>query len=674
MSKKVFIHTINNEEIDKINKDLILKVEDNKISKEVITYDIDNNTIYLPFAYAKKYKKNSKETYGKIDVKFEGVLREMQKEIKNEAIQHLNKDGCTIISAYPGSGKCLKYNTPIIMFNGDIKMIQHIEKNDKLMGDDSTPRNVKSITRGKEKMYEIIQEYGDNYTVNESHILSLIQSTTKEILNISVMNYLKLENKNNYMGYKVGINFKFQDVNIHPYKMGQLIGENKYEKIPTEYKYNNTQCRLELLAGILDTIGTTYTNHYGINFNQNSMEIEYIIRSVGYRCTKTTTMLHIYGKVEEIPVKKIKKIKKTVIKDWLFSKITIKDSNETDYYGFEIDGNKLFLLGDFTVTHNTSMAINISTLIKLKTLIITHRIVLIHQWKEAIHKFCPTARVEIITTKDEKKDSDYYIMNASNVCKKERDFYNDIGFLCIDECHLIMAESMSKCMQMITPRYILGLSATPYREDGLNQLFDLYFGTNRIERKLYKEHIVYKLKTEYTPTIEYCSNGRLNWSVLLDSQSLNTDRNEMIITILKFFKDRVFLVLCKRVEQGKYLIHRLKEENEDVTSLIGKQQVYEQTSRILVGTTGKCSVGFDHPRLDSLLLASDIQSYFIQVLGRIFRNNQSIITPMVIDIVDNHGILEQHYKTRKDVYTQHGGIIKNFKKDLPEIFKLNFKE
>ena len=59
-------------------------------------------------------------------------------------------------------------------------------------------------------------------------------------------------------------------------------------------------------------------------------------------------------------------------------------------------------------------------------------------------------------------------------------FFKDIGVCIIDEIHCIMAEGLSKCTQKILPRYLIGLSATPYREDGLNILLDLYFGEEKI--------------------------------------------------------------------------------------------------------------------------------------------------------------------------------------------------
>jgi hypothetical protein len=72
-----------------------------------------------------------------------------------------------------GSGKCMKKDTPILMSDGTIKLVQDIKVGDFLMGDDSKPRTVLSLARGKDKMYDIIPVKGDKYTVNQEHILCL---------------------------------------------------------------------------------------------------------------------------------------------------------------------------------------------------------------------------------------------------------------------------------------------------------------------------------------------------------------------------------------------------------------------------------------------------------------------------------------------------------------------
>jgi superfamily II DNA or RNA helicase len=120
------------------------------------------------------------------------------------------------------------------------------------------------------------------------------------------------------------------------------------------------------------------------------------------------------------------------------------------------------------------------------------------------------------------------------------------------------------------------------------------------------------------------------------------------------------------VEQSKYLFERLQEENEFVSSLIGKQQEFDREARILVGTTSKCGTGFDFPKLDCLILATDIEQYYIQALGRVLRRPD--VKPIVFDLIDNNKILINHFKSRQKVYTEVGGNILDFNRLFPEVF------
>jgi superfamily II DNA or RNA helicase len=312
----------------------------------------------------------------------------------------------------------------------------------------------------------------------------------------------------------------------------------------------------------------------------------------------------------------------------------------------------------------SSTSMKIACDIGLKTLIIVNKIILLSQWEDGINTFCPLASVQKITASSKKKDSDFYIINAQNVEKMGHSFFDDIGTVIVDEAHLIMAETLSRCLQWISPRYLIGLTATPYRPDGLNSLLDFYFGKYKIERALWREHTVYKVNTGFKPIVELAMNGRINWGVILDSQANDTERNELIIKLLKYYKNRNVLVLTKRISQGEYLVKRLLEEKEDVTSLLGSNQTYTVTSRILVGTSSKIGVGFDHPKLDALLLAADVEQYFVQYLGRVFRTKD--VKPIIIDLVDEHSILNKHFATRRKIYQDHGGEVKNLDKTLLE--------
>ena len=306
----------------------------------------------------------------------------------------------------------------------------------------------------------------------------------------------------------------------------------------------------------------------------------------------------------------------------------------------------------------TITSINIACSIKLKTLIIVNKIVLMTQWEESIKMFCPESTIQKLTPKSKDKNVDFYIINAINTEKLGSDFFKDIGTVIVDEAHLIMAETISKSLQTVSPRYLIGLTATPYRPDGFDSLLTFYFGTNKIIRELYREHLVYKVKTGFKPVVELTNQGKVNWNSVLDSQSKDEVRNEMIIKIIRKHSDRNFLVLVKRVEQGYLLEQKLKEYSEDVTSLIGASQSFEVESRILIGTCSKVGTGFDHPKLDTLLLATDVEEYFIQYLGRCMRTKEGI--PVVFDLVDDYSLLKKHYNTRRKIYTKHGGTIEDY--------------
>lgn len=701
MSLQINLNKLTNENIEKFHQDLNLKLESKFGPPKYFTaYELDYNDILtLPYAYAVNFgiKRPPREKFTSTSIQFTSELRPEQKEVKKEAITVLNKTGSIIISSYPGWGKCLGYNTPVIMHDGTIKMVQDIQVGDKLMGDDSTVRNVLSICRGQENMYKIIQKDGDSFTCNESHILSLYVPDHKKIIydcikqcynfeyfdfvnkkyitaifhtfsgvleaqkllpeqkiiNISVKEYLQLDQytQKKLKTYKTSIDLPEIVTEKPPYIIGQQIINNELDTIPNIYKYNSKQKRKELIDGILSNSYFQFSSNkvYDVEINNQELlqDIIYVVRSVGYNC--------FYEKIN-------KKYILSVYKGYTYSDFLIEPIEDKNYYGFTIDGNHLFLLGDFTVTHNTITAINIASTINMKTLIIVNKLVLMEQWADSISKFCPNATIQKLTTKSELEDVDFYIVNAINV-EKMGNVFGNIGCLIIDELHLIMAQTLSKSLNYIHCRYLIGLSATPYREDGLDCLIDLYCGAHKIIRKLYRKHLVYKIDTGFKPIVELAKNGKVNWSSILDQQANELERNEIAVKIIKKFRENTFMILVKRISQGKYLVDRLNEEGESVGSLLGSEQEFDRNVRILIGTTSKIGVGFDWNKANSIILITDLESYFIQFLGRIFRTKDGI--PLVFDLVDNNNILKSHFNTRKSVYIEHGGIVKNY--DIREL-------
>ena len=228
-------------------------------------YKESKNNIYLPRFYGldkfgepnkikfKNYPENS-------NLDFPYTLRDNQKPAVNACLDALKSKGGAILSVKCGGGKCLGKDTPVLMYNGGIKKVQDIIVGDALMGDDSTPRIVSTVCTGKEKMYLVKQENGDDYRVNESHILSLYNEITKEVEDISVKDYLAdIEKQKNLFGYKVNADYKTKNTLIRAYILGYWLGLNDdskiYDKsfnhflkkmnltddkyIPDDYKYNS---------------------------------------------------------------------------------------------------------------------------------------------------------------------------------------------------------------------------------------------------------------------------------------------------------------------------------------------------------------------------------------------------------------------------------------------------
>lgn len=457
----------------------------------------------------------------KIKIKFIGTLRENQIDITQKCFNYLKNKKGGIIVLPCGFGKCLCFNTPVMLYDGTIKNVQDIQIGDQLMGDDSTPRNVLSLAQGKEKAYDIISSDGNKYTVNKSHIISL-KCITKydrkliKIIDISVENLLKLQkkcfnNKNVYlMGYRVPIHFEKKPVSIDPYLLGHLLCDgsingiiaiykhqiiinylkkkmqiiglslkrkiiiDKYKRklyyriihnsctkinnassiilnnilnnkyIPHQYKCNSRQIRLELLAGIIDSDGyLDDNNYYNICLKNEQLidDIIFIARSVGlaaYKSMDKFYKVHILGDTNIIPVKLERKRakQKTQIIDPLVYRIKLKYVGIKDYYGFQLDGNGRFLLGDFTVTHNTTIALYLISQLKLKTLIVVHKTFLQNQWYDRIEQFT-NAKIGIIRqNKIDIENKDIVIGMLQSIAMKDYDnnIFNDFGIVVFDEC------------------------------------------------------------------------------------------------------------------------------------------------------------------------------------------------------------------------------------------------
>jgi len=695
-------------------------------------------------------------------LEFAGILRDGQIPVVETYINHVNKVGFGggLLELPCAYGKCLGIDTKILMFDGTIKKVQDIKVGDILMGDDSNPRNVLTLARGREQMYKISSKKGDSYICNESHILSLKSSSTHsklikkgDIIDISVLDYLNLPKCFHgrggvLLGYKTPIHFESKAINFDPYLLGYWLGDGtsrntgittqesyvikylvelfktkhtdlylKYtgqqydyrinslknknsfkdflrennllnnKHIPQDYLCNSRENRLSLLAGIVDSDG--YFNKNCIEIIQKNEklldDIVYLARSLGFACykkkvLKTCTnskegpkkgiyfLTNIYGNgIEEIPTlcPRKKGYKRKQIKDALTYRLQIEKLDVDNYYGFEIDGNRRFVLADFTVTHNTVLSLNIISRLKKKTFIIVHKEFLMNQWIERIQQFLPKARVgKIQGPIIDIDDKDIVICMLQSLSMKEypASTFESFGLTIIDEVHHISSEVFSNSLFKLVTKYMLGLSATMNRKDGTTKVFKMFLGDVifKGKRDEAREVVVHAIKYEVADDefneVKLDFRGNPAYSTMISKLCEYNRRSEFILKIvsdmLSVNPNQQIMILAQYKNILKYLHDAIAHRNiATVGYYIGgmKEQALKATEgkKIVIATYAMAAEALDIKTLTTLIMATpktDIE----QSVGRILREKHS--SPVVVDIVDSHDLFQNQWRKRKTFY------------------------
>jgi len=305
----------------------------------------------------------------------------------------------------------------------------------------------------------------------------------------------------------------------------------------------------------------------------------------------------------------------------------------------------------------TVVALKLISLLKVKTLVVVHADFLLDQWKTRIKQYLPSARVGIIKQdKCEIEDTDIVIGMIQTIIKRDypKGSFDSVGAMISDESHHICSRTFSNLFYKIQPRYLLGLSATPERKDGLSKVLYWFLGKQiiHIKRETGKPNIKFVFNDTDGYIEKFNRLGKVNNPEMITDLSLKKERNEFIINIIKpiLKENRKILILSERREQCEFFNKRFKELEISCGLYLGGMKTIDRgistNCSIIIGTYQAAGEGFDVPDLDTLVLAtpkSDIQ----QAVGRILRQKNAN-EPLVIDIVDSFSIFKgQYYKRRK---------------------------
>ena len=668
------------------------------------------NKMYLPrFFGVERYgmpPKSEIDDLGEtIDVPFPKALRDYQQPIVDVFLNHVSTGtgGGGILEVPCARGKCLGKDTPILMYDGSIKMVQDVVVGDVLMGDDSTPRNVLTLARGWEMMYHVMSderhECGAGYAgymVNESHILSLktrLNRSRNTVVDISIQNFLKLpdyyhEGRGPLFGYRVPIDFPHVYVDVDPYVIGHN-SSSSYPRIPMDYKCNSRQIRLQVLAGILDAHATILESPIGCGFEMTTTmadewsllfleDVVFLARSLGFAAYMTTTnddRVEIYGVgLHDIPTRKIRlpppppPISPTPSSSsdaWLTYPIQVIPLGVDDYYGFEIDGNRRFVLGDFTVTHNTVMGLNIVSRLQKKTLILVHKEFLMNQWIERIQEFLPTARIgRIQGPLFDIADKDVVLGMIQTMFS--RDFaanaFDSFGLTIVDEVHRIGSEQFSKTLFKVVTPYMLGISATVDRKDDLTRVLYWFIGPKIYEEKTKTDDpvcvrgITYVSNDSEFNEVECDYRGQPKYSTMISKLSNFGPRSDFCVRVLADLLQEMphcqIMVLAHTRSLLTYLYKAILHQGFATTGYyVGgmKQRDLQATEskQIVLATYAMAAEALDIKTLSVLVMVTP-KTDITQSVGRILRVKHA--QPVVVDILDQHDLFQNQWRQRKRFY------------------------
>ena len=298
----------------------------------------------------------------------------------------------------------------------------------------------------------------------------------------------------------------------------------------------------------------------------------------------------------------------------------------------------------------TSCALYMTCQLKVKTLIIVHKSVLMDQWIERIQQFIPEASIGIIKqNKVDVQGKDIVIGMLQSISLKEYNLEQyHFGFVIIDETHHICSKLFSQSMFRICPHYILGLSATPQRKDGLTKV--LYWFLNDISY-----YIERSSSTNCSVEIHKFpfETEEVNLTRIVTELTLQEERNDYIISKVKSFQSehRNILVLSDRRNHCELLQKEIPQSGLYLGGMKKAELDYNgKHCQVLLATYSLAAEGLDIPRLDTLVLATP-KGDVVQACGRILRETPGKQNdPYILDIADDLPVLHKMFQKRKRFY------------------------
>jgi len=312
----------------------------------------------------------------------------------------------------------------------------------------------------------------------------------------------------------------------------------------------------------------------------------------------------------------------------------------------------------------------------VNTLILVHRTELLKQWQERLRTFLNLEKGDLgVIGAGKRKPSgkiDIAVMQSLTRKGEISDLIEQYGHIVVDECHHISAVSFDSLLRRAKARYVLGLTATPIRRDGQHPIIFMQCGPIRHEAS--RPESAPQLLT----VIPRLLAAPLNSDPAMGIQDIfrqladSIERSQRIVEdVLQAYRaGRSILVLTERTEHLDKLEMALSGKIENLFALHGRMPRKQRTTllealetlpsdapRVLLATGRLVGEGFDHPPLDTLMLAMPVswKGTLQQYAGRLHREHASKSDVLIYDYVDTgNPVLERMWEKRQRGYRAMG--------------------
>ena len=316
---------------------------------------------------------------------------------------------------------------------------------------------------------------------------------------------------------------------------------------------------------------------------------------------------------------------------------------------------------------------------KVSTLVLVHRTELLRQWRERLTAFLDIPKGGLGLIGGGKKQPsgkiDIAVMQSLLRWENLADLLDSYGQILVDECHHLSAFSFESILKQTKARYVVGLTATPFRRDGHQPIIFMQCGSIRHSAaRPETSPVQLEVLPRYLRAPEIPPDSPIQdvFRILVGDEQ----RNRLIASdIMAAYRDgRKVLVLTERTEHLALLHEALRDEVEHCFVLHGRLPKKQRTAilvelesldgsapRVLLATGRLIGEGFDHPPLDTLVLAMPIswKGTLQQYAGRLHREHADKQDVRIYDYIENDQLqLARMWDKRQRGYRAMGYLIK----------------